>query len=158
MYVKSLTTGRYGVWVDPTYLGELLADEDVFRDMLEAFDIVRVATVSGDLDDGLDGLFALFWREIKFSGVLVEGLDIDITDEEAGTAVVVTESEGVIVVDGGIGFNPPDVIEEYELVYDFLGSFTGLEHRAGDGDGTKGFDIFYGLEESLGFGVDIGDL
>jgi hypothetical protein len=158
MYVKSLTTGRYGVWVDPTYLGELLADEDVFRDMLEAFDIVRVATVSGDLDDGLDGLFALFWREIKFSGVLVEGLDIDITDEEAGTAVVVTESEGVIVVDGGIGFNPPDVIEEYELVYDFLGSFTGLEHCIGDGDGTKGFDIFYGLEESLGFGVDIGDL
>lgn len=125
--------------------------------MLEAFDIVCVATVSCDLDDCLDGLFALFGREIKFSGVLVERLDIDISDEEAGTAVVVTEAEGVIVVDGGIGFDPPDVIEEDELVYDFLGSFTGLEHRTGDADGSEGFDISYGLEESLGFGVDIGD-
>ena len=72
--------------------------------------------------------------------------------------MVVTESEGVIVVDGGIGFDPPDVIEEDELVYDFLGGFTGLEHRAGDGDAAEGFDIDFGLEESLGFGVDIGDL
>lgn len=143
---------------DPAYPRELLADDDVFRNMLEAFDIVRVATFSSDLDDGLDGLFTLFGFEIKFSGVLVEGLDIDISDEEASTAVVVTESEGVVVVDWGIGFNPPDVIEKDELVYDLLGSFTSLEHRIGDGDRTEGFDIFFGLEESLVFDVDIGDL
>lgn len=122
------------------------------------FDIVRVATFLCYRDDGLDGLVTLFGREIKFSCVLVEGLDIDISDEESSTAVVVTETEGVIVVDGGIGFDPPDVIEEDELVYDFLGGFTGLEHRIGDFDGTEVFDICNGLEESLGFGVDISDL
>lgn len=143
---------------DPAYPRELLADDDVFRNMLEAFDIVRVATFSCDHDDGLDGLFTLFGCEIKFSGVLVEGLDIDISDEEASTAVVVTESEGVIVVYGGIGFNPPDIVEIDELVYDLLGSFTSLEHRIGDVDGADGFDIVFGLEESLGFGVDVGDL
>ena len=125
--------------------------------MLEAFDIVRIATTSCDLDDGLDGLFTLFGFEIKFSGVLVEFFDIDISDEEASTAVITAETECVVVVDGWIGFNPPDIVEKDELVYDFLGSFTSFEHRVGDGDGADCFDIGFGLEEYLEFGVDFGD-
>ena len=136
---------RYLVGGDPVYGEELLADDDVFRDMLEAFDIVGIATVSRDLDDGLDGLFTLFWGEIEFSGVRVEGVNIDKPDEESSTAVITAEAEGAIVIDGGIRFDPPAVIEEDELVYDFLGSFTCFDQRVGDGDGAECFDIGYGL-------------
>ena len=149
---------RYLVGGDPVYGEELLADDDVFRDMLEAFDIVRIATVSRDLDDGLDGLFTLFWSEIEFSGVRVEGVNIDKPDEESSTAVITAEAEGAIVIYGGIRFDPPDIVEKDELVYDFLGSFASLEHRVGDCDGAEGFDIAFGLEESLDIGVDIGNL
>ena len=112
---------------------QFLGVMDDFDIQVEVFDrlvVFSVATFMRDLQDFLDELFAVFGLGVELSLRAVDFIDVQVIDEDGGTAVVVAESERVVRVARGVDFFPDLVIEDKELVEPFSGgdgqSFFGI--------------------------------